>query len=147
MHSMDRLALNLDDLGSIVRTLTAKGVEVCFVKEQLTFTGEDTAVANLLLSVMGVFAEFELLDPRTPTRGHRVGQGTWCLPGAQEVVERRPGGRVAPAGRRRRVPKAVLARELGVSRETLYQALHAASGSAGAGQGPSVAKPSAEVSV
>jgi len=45
------------------------------------------------------------------------------------------------------VPKAVLARELGVSRETLYQALRTASGSAGAGQGPSVAKPSAEVSV
>jgi len=58
-HSMDRLARNLDDLRSIVRKLTAKGVEVCFVKEQLTFTGEDTAVANLLLSVMGAFAEFE----------------------------------------------------------------------------------------
>jgi len=58
-HSMDRLARNLDALGSIVRTLTAKGVQVHFVKEQLTSTGEDTAVANLLLSVMGAFAEFE----------------------------------------------------------------------------------------
>jgi len=45
------------------------------------------------------------------------------------------------------VPKAVLARKLGVSRETLYQYLRAASGSAGAGQGPAVAKSSAEVSV
>jgi hypothetical protein len=26
------------------------------VKEQLTFTGDDTAMANLLLSVMGAFA-------------------------------------------------------------------------------------------
>jgi len=32
---------------------------VQFVKEQLTFTGEDTAMATLLLSVMGAFAEFE----------------------------------------------------------------------------------------
>jgi len=35
------------------------GVRVQFVKEQLTFTGEDTAMATLLLSVMGAFAEFE----------------------------------------------------------------------------------------
>jgi hypothetical protein len=51
-HSMDRLARNLDDLRRIVRELTAKGVQVQFVKEQLTFTGEDTAMSNLLLSVM-----------------------------------------------------------------------------------------------
>jgi len=59
VHSMDRLARNLDDLRRIVRELTAKGVQVQFVKEQLTFTGEDTAMANLRLSVMGAFAEFE----------------------------------------------------------------------------------------
>lgn len=34
-------------------------MRVQFLKEQLTFTGEDTAMANLLLSVMGAFAEFE----------------------------------------------------------------------------------------
>ncbi|WP_197521827.1 recombinase family protein, partial [Nocardia sp. 852002-20019_SCH5090214] len=38
VHSMDRLARNLDDLRSIVRTLTGKGVRVEFVKESLTFT-------------------------------------------------------------------------------------------------------------
>lgn len=59
VHSMDRLARNLDDLRRIVRTLTARGVRVQFVKEQLTFTGDDTAMATLLLSVMGAFAEFE----------------------------------------------------------------------------------------
>ena len=30
-----------------------------FVKEHLTFTGEDSPMANLMLSVMGAFAEFE----------------------------------------------------------------------------------------
>jgi Tn3 transposase DDE domain/Resolvase, N terminal domain len=59
VHSMDRLARNLDDLRSTVRTLTGKGVRVEFVKEQLTFTGDDSAMATLLLSVMGAFAEFE----------------------------------------------------------------------------------------
>ena len=39
VHSMDRLARNLDDLRRIVQTLTGKGVRIEFVKENLTFTG------------------------------------------------------------------------------------------------------------
>jgi DNA invertase Pin-like site-specific DNA recombinase len=53
IHNMDRLARNLDDLRRIVHTLTGKGVRIEFVKEQLTFTGEDSPMASLLLSVMG----------------------------------------------------------------------------------------------
>src|SRR6476619_3896381 len=40
VHSMDRLARNLDDLRATVRSLTTRGVRVQFVKEQLTFTGD-----------------------------------------------------------------------------------------------------------
>jgi hypothetical protein len=57
VHSMDRLARNLDDLRRIVHTLTGKGVRIEFVKESLTFTGEDSPMASLLLSVMGAFAD------------------------------------------------------------------------------------------
>ncbi len=59
VHSLDRLARNLVDLRRIVSDLTGWGVRVEFLKEQLTFTGEDNAMAQLLLSVMGAFAEFE----------------------------------------------------------------------------------------
>jgi DNA invertase Pin-like site-specific DNA recombinase len=59
VHSMDRLARNLDDLRRIVRDLTSKGVRVEFVKEAMVFTGDDAPMATLLLSVMGAFAEFE----------------------------------------------------------------------------------------
>jgi DNA invertase Pin-like site-specific DNA recombinase len=38
VHSMDRLARNLDDLRRMVQTLTGKGVRIEFVKEHLTFT-------------------------------------------------------------------------------------------------------------
>ena len=44
---MDRLARNLDDLRAIVRGLTHRGVQVQFMKEQLTFTGDDTAMCPL----------------------------------------------------------------------------------------------------
>jgi DNA invertase Pin-like site-specific DNA recombinase len=56
---MDRLARNLDDLRALVQGFTRKGVRVEFIKEQLVFTGEDSPMANLMLSVLGAFAEFE----------------------------------------------------------------------------------------
>ena len=59
VHSMDRLVRNLDDLQLIVQKLTKRGGRIEFVKENLTFTGEDSPLANLMLSVMGAFAEFE----------------------------------------------------------------------------------------
>jgi DNA invertase Pin-like site-specific DNA recombinase len=59
VHSMDRLARNLDDLRQIVQNLTNKKVKIQFLKENLTFTGQDSSMSKLLLSVMGEFAEFE----------------------------------------------------------------------------------------
>jgi DNA invertase Pin-like site-specific DNA recombinase len=59
VHSMDRLARNLDDLRLLVRDLTNRQVKIKFIKESLEFTGEDSPMSNLLLSVMGEFAEFE----------------------------------------------------------------------------------------
>jgi DNA invertase Pin-like site-specific DNA recombinase len=59
VHSMDRLARNVEDLRRTVRTLNEKGVSVQFMKENLTFTGEDSPMANLFLSMLGAVAEFE----------------------------------------------------------------------------------------
>ena len=61
VHSMDRLARNLEHLRQVVRELTAKGVKVQFVKERLMFTGEDSPMATLLLSVMGAVAEVKIM--------------------------------------------------------------------------------------
>ena len=58
-HSMARLARNLADLRRIVLSLITRGIHIVFVKENITFTREDSPMSNLLLSVMGAFAEFE----------------------------------------------------------------------------------------
>lgn len=127
VHSMDRLARNLEDLRSIVRRLTAKHVRVEFVHEKLTFTGDDNAMATLLLNVMGAFAEFErsLIRERqregialAKVRGAYRGRSRSLSPQqATELCEK------AAAG----VPKAVLAREYDISRETVYSYLRAGS--------------------
>jgi DNA invertase Pin-like site-specific DNA recombinase len=123
VHSMDRLARNLDDLRRIVQTLTGKGVRIEFVKELLTFTGEDSPMSSLMLSVMGAFAEFErsLIKERqregialAKKRGAYRGRKKALSP--QDVAELRQ--RVA-AG----ISKAQVAREAGISRQTLYQYL------------------------
>ncbi len=123
VHSMDRLARNLDDLRQLVRTLTRRGVRVEFVKESLTFTGDDSPMATLLLSIMGSFAEFEraLIRERqmegiaaAKKRGVYTGRKK-ALTDTQVAQIR---GRVAGGE-----TKAALAREYGVSRETLYQHL------------------------
>ncbi len=86
VHSMDRLARNLDDLRRIVQTLTQRGVHIEFVKEHLSFTGEDSPMANLMLSVMGAFAEFERApDPRASARGYCARQATRGLPWQEEI--------------------------------------------------------------
>lgn len=60
VHSMDRLARNLKDLKKIVDSLVERNIQVQFIKENLTFGGKsDSAMAKLLLHIMGAFAEFE----------------------------------------------------------------------------------------
>ena len=98
-------------------------MRVEFVKESLVFTGEDSPMANLMLSVMGAFAEFERSPIRerqregialAKQRGAYKGRKKNLTPArAAELVQ------LASTG----VPKALLARDFGISRETVYQYL------------------------
>lgn len=123
VHSMDRLARNLDDLRQIVRTLTGKGVKIQFLKESLTFSGEDSPLANLLLSVMGAFAEFERsLIKERQMEGIVLAKQRGAYHGRKrsmsddDVAELR--NRVASGEK-----KAQIARDFNISRETLYKYL------------------------
>jgi len=125
VHSMDRLARNLDDLRRLVQQLTARGVRIEFIKEGLTFTGEDSPMANLLLSVMGAFAEFERELIRERQReGIALAKQRGAYRGRKPALSNAE----ATELRRRveaREPKATLAREFGISRATLYEYLRA----------------------
>ncbi len=123
VHSMDRLARNLEDLRHIVQGQAARGVRVEFVKEGLTFSGEDSPMAQLMLTVMGAFAEFEraLLKERqregitlAKKRGAYRGRKRALSP--QQIIQLKT--RVDSGEK-----KAKIARDLGTSRETLYHDL------------------------
>jgi len=123
VHSMDRLARNLDDLRRIVQTLTGRGVRIQFVKESLCFTGDDSPMANLLLSVMGAFAEFErALIRERQLEGIALAKQKGVYKGRKRTLT---AGQVASIHQRVAAgeKKAQIAREFGISRETLYQYL------------------------
>jgi DNA invertase Pin-like site-specific DNA recombinase len=125
VHSMDRLARNLDDLRRIVQTLTRRGVCIEFIKEHLSFTGEDSPMANLMLSVMGAFAEFERALIRERQReGIALAKQRGAYRGRKKSLSE-----VTIAELRRRIKagekKAQVARDFGISRQTLYQYLRA----------------------
>ena len=120
VHSMDRLCRNLDDLRRIVKELTIRCVVVKFHKEGLTFTGEDSPMSNLLLSMLGAVAEFErsiILE--------RQREGIAIAKVAGKYKGRKPSltaERVLELQRRTVAgeKKTALAREFGISRETVY---------------------------
>ncbi|BBO59000.1 recombinase family protein [Mycoavidus sp. B2-EB] len=123
VHSMDRLARNLDDLHRIVQMLTQRGVRIEFIKEHLCFTSEDSPMANLMLSVMGAFAEFERsLIKERQREGIALAKQRGAYRGRKrslsdvEITELRR--RIAGGAQ-----KSQVARDFSISRETLYQYL------------------------
>jgi DNA invertase Pin-like site-specific DNA recombinase len=126
MTSMDRLARNLDDLRSLVQKLTERGIRIEFIKEHLLFTGEDSLMANLMLSVMGAFAEFERALIRERQReGIELAKQRGAYRGRKKSLNSEQVAeitlRIADGQQKTQV-----ARDFGISRETLYQYLRVA---------------------
>lgn len=127
VHSMDRLARNLDDLRKLVNELTGRGVTVMFHKEGMTFepVTEDMEqgkadMARLMLSIMGAVAEFErslILERQregiaiAKAEGKYKGRKAALTPEDADKLRAR-----AEAGESR----VKLAEEFKVSRQTLY---------------------------
>ncbi|MBS0961411.1 recombinase family protein [Acetobacter thailandicus] len=123
-HSIDRLARDLGDLMRLVQILTRRGTSVRFMKEGLTFTGEDSPMQDLIMQIFGAVAQFErALIRERQKEGQIAARTKGRLPGRkpklspEQVTELNK--RVAD-----REPKAQIARDLGISRETLYSYLN-----------------------
>lgn len=123
VHSMDRLARNVDDLRRLVQQQTRRGVRVQFMKENLLFTGEDSPMANLMLTVLGAVAQFERdLIKERQREGIALARQRGVYRGRKRALSPDRIGELCArvdAGEK----KSALAREFGISRETLYQYL------------------------
>src|SRR5699024_8462603 len=116
-------ARSLIDLHRLVDELTSQDISVKFLKERQTYSLNSTPIAKLMLGLLGSVAEFErsiirerqaVGSARAKARGVDKGRANALtdeqLAQAQEWVD---------AG----VPKAEVARRLGIGRTTLYNYL------------------------
>ena len=60
VHSMDRLARNVEDMLRLVREMNDRGVSVEFIKENMSFTaGSEDPRSILMFTMLSAFAQFE----------------------------------------------------------------------------------------
>lgn len=123
VSSMDRLARSVIDLHALVDGLVADGVTVEFLKESVVIgPGSNRPMDRLLLTVLGGIAEFErsiIRERQAEGIGVAKKRGVYekplsLTPAQIDIIRQR-----TDLG----VPKAAIARELDVSRSTVYNAL------------------------
>lgn len=121
-HSMDRLARNCEDMLRVVRELNDKGVSVQFIKENMTFAaGKDDPRSTLMFTMLSAFSQFERAMIRERQReGIAIAKSKGVYKGGAPKLtqEQAVSLREKVAGG---ANKSKLAREMGISRETLYQ--------------------------
>ena len=123
VHSIDRLARNLQDLLNILDSLTSKGISVVFHKEGLTFTGKEDPFQKLQLQIIGAVAQFERSLIRERQReGIAIAKKQGKYKGRKPVITPElinQARAMAATGQK----KQVIADKLGICRATLYKAL------------------------
>jgi DNA invertase Pin-like site-specific DNA recombinase len=123
IYSMDRLSRSLNDLIGMVKSLTAKGIKVQFIKESLTFTGDNNPMANLMLGIMGSLAEWERSVIRErQLAGIAIAKAKGVYKGRKKALsagEQTELKALALGG----ANKSDLAKQFSISRQTLYSYL------------------------
>lgn len=125
VHSLDRLARNVTDLQAIIAELTGKGVRVEVTTQGLVFTGDDNPMTKLLLQMLGAVAEFELATIRErQAEGIAKAKAAGKYKGRKAALTTEQAEQIA---RRKQAGESIaaLAREYGISRQTVYRYLAA----------------------
>ncbi len=122
VHSLDRLGRNLHDLRNLVNEMTARGITVKFIKENLTFTNDKKSpMQELMFNIMGAFAQFERELIRERQReGIQIAKANGVYKGRKQEMTPE---KIADINRRiiEGEPKAKIAKSLNISRDTLYR--------------------------
>ncbi len=125
VHSMDRLSRSLKDLQAVVEELTGRGVSVSFVKEGMTFTGNDDPMATLMLQLLGAVGQFErALIKERQREGIAIAKMHGIYKGRKPSLDAEAAASLRDMAARG-VPKTDIAATLGISRASVYEYLKA----------------------
>ena len=125
VHSMDRLSRSLKDLQAVVEELTGRGVAVTFVKENMTFTGNDDPMATLMLQLLGAVGQFErALIKERQREGIAIAKAGGVYKGRKPSLDADAAASLRDMAARG-IPKTAIAATLGISRASVYEYLKA----------------------
>ena len=124
VHSMDRLARNVEHMLRLVMELNERGVSVEFIKENMVFAaGKEDPRSALMFTMLSAFAQFErALIKERQREGIALAKAEGKYRGRKPMLSPE---KVALLRQRvtEKANKSKLAEEFGISRETLYQYL------------------------
>lgn len=121
VHRLDRLGRSTRDVLNLVHELDAKGASLRVLEPEVTTAGD---MGRMVITVLGMVADMELKFIRDRQRaGIEAAKDKGIYKGRQKRVDEDAIRRLASEG----VPKARIARDLGVSRMTVYRALQSTS--------------------
>jgi DNA invertase Pin-like site-specific DNA recombinase len=124
VHSMDRLARNVEDMLRLVRELNNNGVTVHFMKENMIFSADKEDPRSMLMfTMLSAFGQFERALIRERQReGIAIAKAKGVYKGRKKALTAQQVGDL-----RKRLGegalKSELAKEFKISRETVYQYL------------------------
>lgn len=119
VHSIDRMARDLKNLLELIDYFKAKGVDIHFVKEGLSYTPtHSNPMQDMMLQVMGAVSQFERALIRERQReGIEKAKSKGVYKGRKKSVDREKVAELLNEG----VKKAEIARRLGIGRVSVYR--------------------------
>ena len=117
VHRLDRLGRSTRDVLNLVHELDAKGASLRVLEPEVTTAGD---MGRMVITVLGMVADMELKFIRDRQRaGIEAAKGKGAYKGRRKSIDDEKIRQLADAG----IAKAKIARDLGVSRMTVYRAL------------------------
>ena len=117
VHRLDRIGRSIRDVLNLVHELDARGASFRVLEPAVTTAGD---MGHIVITVLGMVADMELKFIHDRQRaGIEAAKGKGVYKGRQKSVDDEEIRRLAAAG----IAKAKIARDLGVSRMTVYRAL------------------------
>lgn len=117
VHRLDRLGRSTRDVLNLVHELDAKGASLRVIEPEVTTAGD---MGRMVITVLGMVADMELKFIRDRQRtGIDAAKEKGIYKGRRKSVDDEEVRRLIGIG----VPKAQVARDLGISRMSVYRAL------------------------
>lgn len=122
VHRLDRLGRSTRDVLNLIHELDAKGAALRVLEPEVTTAGD---MGRMVITVLGMVADMELKFIRDRQRaGIDAAKRKGVYKGRRKQVDDAQIRRLVSEG----IPKAQIARDLGLSRMTIYRALKAEEG-------------------